>query len=212
MMRRRDMINHMIISDKVRKWAICATSAVLLAVICTDCRRYYIKTLLIGKQLEGINLSGMDFYNMNLKKVNLSRAKLVRTSFSFSQLAYATFINADLRNADFSAADLTGADLRGANLRHADLRNAVMKRANLVDAYCYGADMSGTDLRGAILKADQAGGPGAPGDTNKTGSNAPIYYVHLRDANLAGAAVSAAMKEFIRAQHVRNFTKIIWVK
>jgi uncharacterized protein YjbI with pentapeptide repeats len=202
----------MIATGTLKKYVVCVSVAASLIFLCADCRRYYIKNILISKKLEGINLSGMDFYNMNLKNVNLTKARLVRTNFSFALLSNAKFANADLRNADLSGADLSGADFRGANLRNTDLRNAVMKKANLVGAYFYSADLSGADLREAILTSGPADSTG-PSGTRVAGSGAAVtYFVHLRNADLTGTAIGISMKDFIEKQEVRNFKKIIWSK
>jgi len=183
-----------------------------MALLAGACRRFMIKRIIISKKLEGINLSGLDFYNANLENINLSRAQLVQTNFSFSNLTNAKLTNADLRQADLSAANLSGADLRGANLRNATLRNATLKKANLVEAYLYDADLSDADLRDAVLVVGVADGSDMNAIRNELVITGLVQYLHVRNADMAGAAVSMKWKQFIQQQGVRNFDKIIWVK
>jgi uncharacterized protein YjbI with pentapeptide repeats len=185
---------------------------VLFVTVQSDCRRYAFRQIMTGRKLEGINLSGVDFYNMDLENINLNRAKLVKANFSFANLKNAKMINADLREADLSGADLTGADLRGANFRGANLQNSFLRKANLVDTYFYDADLSRSDMRDAFLVA------GIPDDTDMAALQAKIqrgeinYYVHLRNADLAGTAISVRWKAFIASLNTRNYDKIVWVK
>jgi len=183
-----------------------------MALLAGACRRFMIKRVFTGGKLEGINLSGLDFYNANLENINLSRARLVKTNFSFSNLSRARLTNADLRQADLSAANLSGADLRGANLRGATLRNANLKKANLVEAYLYDADLVDADLRGAVLVVGVAEGSDMNTIRGELLVTGLVQYIHVRNADLAGAAVSVKWKQFIQQQGVRNYDKIIWVK
>lgn len=198
----------MIGTGTFKKLLLFASAAAVLSLPLLDCRSQRIKTMLVGKRLDGENLSGIDFYNSELAKADFSRSKLINANFSFADLTGARFVNADLRYADLGSADLSGADFRGSNLRNAVLRNAILKNANLIDAYCYGADLTGADLRGALLQSNR--------DPGHTSSRLPgkgsLYYAHMRGADLAGTAISISMKEFIAGQNVNNFDKIIWTK
>ncbi|OHD69262.1 MAG: hypothetical protein A2W19_15840 [Spirochaetes bacterium RBG_16_49_21] len=183
-----------------------------IGLLNSGCAQYRIKTLLKSGYLIGTNLSGFDLYNLDLENANFSKARLIRTNFSFSNLRNSKFVNADLREADLSAADLTGSDLRGANLRRVKAENAVLIKANLIDAYFYDASLNSADLRNAVFVA-----PGAENATcdkicEDIRRGIIVNYVHLRNADLSGAAISSEWKQFIQMQKVRNFDKIVWVK
>ena len=181
-------------------------------LINSNCDPYNIKVILKSKYLIGKDLSAFDLYNLNLENVDFSRTKLIKTKFSFSNLKNSIFVNADLREADLSAADLTGADLRGANLRKADARGAVFIKANLIDAYFYDADLSGASLQDALF-IDTAGAVVTDVDIVAMISQKKIInFIHLRNANLSGTAVSIKLKRFIEMQNVKNFDKIVWVQ
>lgn len=174
-----------------------------LAIAALSCHGAYSRRAIRGIDFSDANLSGIDCYNLNIEEMRFARAKLVRTSFMFARMKNVILYNADLREADFSGADLRGADLRGANCRKTIFRNAVMQQANLIDAYLYGADLRGADLRGASL---------IEGGCAAFGNAALLRYAHLRDADCEGAVISSPCRDFIQAQNVKNFHKIIWSK
>jgi len=174
-----------------------------LAAGALSCHGTYSRRAIRGIDFSDANLSEIDCYNLNIEGMRLARAKCIRTSFMFARMKNVILYNADLREADFSGADLRGADLRGANCRKTIFRNAIMQRTNLIDAYLYGADLRGADLRGASLIE---GGCAAVGNT------ALLRYAHMRDADCEGAVISSTCRDFIQAQNVKNFQKIIWSK
>jgi uncharacterized protein YjbI with pentapeptide repeats len=183
----------------------------IIAMLAFDCTKGRIRQLLKSQKLVGVNLSGRDFYNLDLPGINLTRARLVRTSLTFCNFRKGKFVNADMRLADLSAADLSEADLRGASLRGAKCHNAIFRKAVLIDAYFYDADLSGSDLREAVMSSVTPDGSGVPIPAERIPGTVP-HYVHFRNADLSGAAVSAQWKDFIRKQGVRNFDNIIWAK
>lgn len=99
--------------------------------------------------LSSAKLAGAKFIKSTLIGINLQSSDLHKANFYNTNLAQANLKNTDLQNAEFVRANLKNTDLQNANLRQANLTNAILKEANLRGANLTGAKVEDEQLKEA---------------------------------------------------------------
>jgi uncharacterized protein YjbI with pentapeptide repeats len=131
-----------------------------------------------------------------------ARAATCPTVSASGALSPAPAPGVDWDGCNLANAVLTDADLAGANLSGATMTNDLMARANLSDADLAGAsmfnasgnpDLAGADLNGATLTDDLFNGANLAGADL---TNVSAFGLHLLDASLRGAILSAADMQY----------------
>ena len=162
-----------------------------------DDKRNFILSLVLRRNLSGLNFAGRDLSNEDLGDLIFHHsqflgANLANTTFTCADLTGAVFSSTmptgedqpviapdtnALASTDFTDAILSGADLSGLDLTNTRIEYTVMERANFTGARfgdMNNIDADGSDLSGAFLQ------------------NAQLSNVSLRGANLSGAHLSHA--------------------